>query len=146
MAMSTSGKMLGVAALALLAVNLVQLSRSNQQLRHLTQRMEAVEQRAPSLTAASQNQSPVPDAPATPRAQVATQAPATPVQIAQQSEAAPRSAVFEEMTRSGSVDQQSWVTFDERIKTMTPEENKVFWQQMTAAIEHGDIAVYGANQ
>ena len=52
------------------------------------------------------------------------------------------SPVFEEMAKQGYIDEPRWQEFDERIKGMSKAENKLFWQQMTAAIEKGDVAVY----
>ena len=46
---------------------------------------------------------------------------------------------YRELAEYGYITNESWSTIDEKLKKMSKEENKIFWEQLTYALEKGEI-------
>ena len=151
----TFNRILSIAMLAALIGTGVQVGRWNEQLVQLSQRMSTLETQSAAAKQVRyaalnplQHAGIAGQSQASRASKIQTRAEALPTnarQPAMQAEldnVEPTSRVFAEMAQQGYIDDHMWQAFDERIKGMSQAENKVFWQQMSAAIEKGDVAVH----
>ena len=50
--------------------------------------------------------------------------------------------VIDDINNTGYLNNEMWVDIDDKIQSMTREENKIFWKNMTSLIEQNQADIY----